>query len=66
MFGPEEGVPAVLSEVNCTGGEARLTHCPSAGLHQRSSACGNSPGVICSGSGKAMHIRIHTLVTSAF
>ena len=54
MFGPGEGVPVVLSEVNCTGGEDRLTDCPSAGFHQQSSACGNSPGVNCSGSGKGM------------
>ena len=48
VFGPGERVPVVLSEVNCTGGEARLTHCPSAGLHHQSSACERSPGVVCS------------------
>ena len=58
MFGPGEGVPVVLSEVKCTGGEARLTRCPSAGLGQRSSACGNSPGVVCNGSGKGMSMHL--------
>ena len=62
MFGPGEGVPLVLREVKCTGGEARLTHCPSAGLHQRSSACENSPGVVCNGSGKGMHMYIYVCI----
>ena len=62
MFGPGEGVLVVLSEVNCTGGEARLTHCPSAGLYQQSSACGNSPGVVCNGSGKAMYMYIYVYI----
>ena len=48
MFGPGEVVSVVLSEVNCTGGEDRLSDCPSAGFHQQSSVCESSSGVICS------------------
>ena len=58
VFEPGEGVPVVLSEVKCTGGEARLTHCPSAGLHHQSSACERSPGVVCS---KEMSKTLETL-----
>ena len=56
VFGPGEGAPVVLSEVKCTGEEARLTHC--FGLYHQSSACERSPGVVCS---KEMSKTLETL-----
>ena len=51
IFGPGEGGPVFLSEVQCSGSETNLTHCASVGLGQHSCGLQNSAGVICGKSG---------------
>ena len=51
IFGPGEGGPVFLSEVQCSGSETNLILCPSVGLGQHSCGPQNSTGVTCGRSG---------------
>ena len=52
IFGPGEGGPVFLSEVQCSGSETNLILCPSVGLGQHSCGPQNSTGVTCGKSGE--------------
>ena len=52
IFGPGEGGPVFLSEVQCSGSETNLTLCLSVGLGQHSCDLQSSAGVICGKSGE--------------
>ena len=63
IFGPGEGGPVFLGEVQCSGTETNLTLCPSVGLGQHSCGPQNSTGVICGRSGEHSCIMLSAVLT---
>ena len=56
VFGPGEGGPVLLSEVQCTGTETQLNHCPSTGLGQHNCGLQDTTGVFCDTRGMCFHM----------
>ena len=65
VFGPGEGGPVFLSEVQCTGTETQLAQCPSAGLGQHNCGLQDSTGVFCDTRGVCPHI-MHCIFSSPY